>query len=398
MKPNLRSIVPALLLAALTVLASCGGGVGSGGTGTGATTGYAEGPISGLGSIIVSGVRFDDVSAEVQDLDGNRRGREELRLGMTVEVESGTIEFNNSGSGSVNASASATRIRFESELQGLVGRVDVADSSFTILGQRVTVDPTTVFDERLPAGLAGLQVNQPVEVYAVFDGALQRYRATRVEPSTVIAGLRLRGPVAALDTTTRTLRVGSVIYSYASATDVPANLAVGSYVRLRLAPELLRTAWVVTRFGAALSLLPDSDGSRLEGLITRFTSSSSFEVNGRAVDASGATLNGSGSLGVGVRLEVEGSIRGGVIRATKLSIKSDGDISDRGFDLFGPITVVNTPPGSIVVRGLTISTARSDLRFDDGTAADLAVGRRVEVRAQLSADRRSLEATRIRFR
>jgi Domain of unknown function (DUF5666) len=381
MKPNLRSIVPALLLAALTVLASCGGGVGSGGTGTGATTNYAEGPISGLGSIIVSGVRFDDVSAEVQDLDGNRRGREELRLGMTVEVESGTIEFNNSGSGSVNASASATRIRFESELQGLVGRVDVADSSFTILGQRVTVDPTTVFDERLPAGLAGLQVNQPVEVYAVFDGALQRYRATRVEPSTVIAGLRLRG-----------------IYSYASATDVPANLAVGSYVRLRLAPELLRTAWVVTRFGAALSLLPDSDGSRLEGLITRFTSSSSFEVNGRAVDASGATLNGSGSLGVGVRLEVEGSIRGGVIRATKLSIKSDGDISDRGFDLFGPITVVNTPPGSIVVRGLTISTTRSDLRFDDGTAADLAVGRRVEVRAQLSADRRSLEATRIRFR
>ncbi len=398
MKPNLGSIVPALLLAALTLLASCGGGVGSGGTGTGASTGYTEGPISGLGSIIVSGVRFDDSSAEVQDLDGNRRGREELRLGMTVEVESGSITPDNSGSGSVNASANATRIRFESELQGLVGLVDVADSSFTILGQRVTVDPTTVFDERLPAGLAGLQVNQPVEVYAVFDGALQRYRATRVEPSTVIAGLRLRGPVAALDTTTRTLRVGSVIYSYAGATDVPAGLAVGSYVRLRLAPESLRAAWVVTRFSAALRPLPDSDGGRVEGLITRFVSISSFDVNGRPVDASGAAISGSGNLGVGVRVEVEGSIRGGVIRASKLSIKSDGDISERGFDLFGAITVVNTPPGSIVVRGLVIYTTRSDLRIDNGTAADLTVGRTVEVRAQLSADRLRLEATRIKFR
>jgi len=49
---TLRSLLTALLLA----LAACGGGVETGGTGAGA---YVQGPISGFGSIIVSGVRFE---------------------------------------------------------------------------------------------------------------------------------------------------------------------------------------------------------------------------------------------------------------------------------------------------------------------------------------------------
>jgi hypothetical protein len=44
-----------------------------------------------------------------------------------------------------------------------------------------------------------------------------------------------------------------------------------------------------------------------------------------------------------------------------------------------------------------VGTVRSDLRYDDGTAADLALGRRVEVRGVLAADGRSVDATRIRF-
>jgi hypothetical protein len=117
-------------------------------------------------------------TVEVEDLGGSRRTRDELKLDMTVEIEAGAI--NDSG-----ATATARRIRFESELAGLVSAVDVAGEAFAVLGQRVMVDVATVFDERRARGLVNLAVVQPVEVYAEFDAALQRYRATRAEPATL---------------------------------------------------------------------------------------------------------------------------------------------------------------------------------------------------------------------
>ncbi|MBA4175347.1 MAG: hypothetical protein C0505_02095 [Leptothrix sp. (in: Bacteria)] len=378
------------LLAAAALVAGCGGGgVGSGGTG-----GFASGPITGFGSVIVGGVRFDDRNAEVEDLDGQRRSRDELRLGMTVDIDSSAIT--NAATG---ATATANRIRFESELSGPVGLVDVAGGSFTLLGQRVTVDASTVFDEGLNGGLAGLNTGQPVEIYAVFDAAAQRYRATRVEPAAVALGLRLRGPLAAVDTTAQTLRVGSVSYRYAGASGVPAGLAAGQFVRLRLEAELLPTPrWVVRSFGTALRPWADADDVKVEGLITAFGSATSFSVNGRLVDASGAGLGGGAGLAAGVRVEVEGNLRGGVLRATRVVIKSDDEVRNRGFEIEGSITAVAAGGGGFVVRGVTVNTTRTDLRYENGTAAQLTVGRRVEVRGVLAADRRSVDATRISFR
>jgi hypothetical protein len=371
------------LLAAVAVVAGCGGGVGSGGTGS-----FAAGPITGFGSVIVGGVRFDDSAAEVEDLDGTRRSRDDLRLGMTVEIESSPI---------TGASATASHIRFESELSGLVGAVDPAGGSFMLLGQRVTVDAATVFDEGLVNGLAGLRTGDMVEVYAVFDSAQQRYRATRVEAAPLARGLRLRGPALEVNAAAQTLRVGATSYTYAGAGNVPAGLAAGQFVRLRLEAELLPTPrWVVRSFGTALRPLPDADGVKVEGLISTYVSPAAFSVNGRSVDASGV-VPGAG-LGVGVRVEVEGNLRGDVLRATRVVIKSDDDVIGRGFELEGLITAVHGGGASFVLRGVTVNTGRPDLRYEDGTAAQLAVGRRVEVRGVLSADRRSVDATRIRFR
>ncbi|MDP2006205.1 MAG: DUF5666 domain-containing protein [Rubrivivax sp.] len=388
-QPALRGLLATALslLSAVALVVGCGGGVGSGGTGS-----FASGPITGFGSVIVGGVRFDDSGAQVEDLDGLRRSRDDLRLGMTVEIDSSAVS-----AGAAGATATATRIRFESEISGLVGLVDLAGGSFTLLGQRVTVDAATVFDEAIAGGLAGLGVGQPVEVYAVFDAAQQRYRATRVEPAALALGLRLRGPVLELNTAAQTLRVGGASYSYAAASGVPAALAVGQFVRLRLEAELQPTPrWVVRSFGTALQPLADADGVKVEGLITAYTSPSAFNVNGRAVDASGVVPGG--SLGVGVRVEVEGNLRNNVLRATRVVVKSDDDVIGRGFELDGMISARNAGGTSFVLRGVTVNTTRSDLRYDDGSAADLLVGRRVEVRGVLSADRRSVDATRIRFR
>ena len=380
-----------LLLAAAAVITGCGGGVGTGGTGGNATA-YASGPITGFGSVIVGGVRFDDAIASVEDGDGGRRSRDELRLGMTVEVDSTAISTDATGS-----SATASRIRFESELVGAVGLVNAGGGTFTLLGQVVQVDTTTVFDDRLNGGLAGLTLGQPVEVYAVFDAASNRYRATRVEQSTLSAGLRLRGPVSQLDTAAQSLRVGGQDYSYAGATNIPAGLAVGQFVRLRLGlPGVLAPRWVVQSFSTALQALADADGVKVEGLISAFTSAAVFSVNGRPVDAS--AVAGTAGLAAGVRVEVQGSLRAGILRASTIRILSDQDLNDRGFEITAAISAVSTAQATITLRGVTVSTARGDLRYESGTAANLVVGRTVEVRGVLSADRRVLEATRIRFR
>ncbi|MGE5115419.1 MAG: hypothetical protein ACM3N6_02890, partial [Betaproteobacteria bacterium] len=62
----LRAGLLALLVAlAGAGLVSCGGGVGTGGTGS-----YGSGPVSGFGSIFVGDIEFDDSAAAIVDDDG----------------------------------------------------------------------------------------------------------------------------------------------------------------------------------------------------------------------------------------------------------------------------------------------------------------------------------------
>ncbi|MBA2721750.1 MAG: hypothetical protein H0U56_02385, partial [Methylibium sp.] len=75
-------------LAGAVGLAACGGGGGGGGdgVGSGGTGSFAVGPISGFGSVIVNGIRYDDSGADVFDDDGNAVTANDLRLGMVIEV------------------------------------------------------------------------------------------------------------------------------------------------------------------------------------------------------------------------------------------------------------------------------------------------------------------------
>jgi hypothetical protein len=95
------------------VLAACGGGGGSSTGTTGGTAGsaaYTSGAISGFGSVIVNGVRFDTSSVAVEDDDGASHSADELRLGDSVEIESGPIDAS-------TQTAVATVIRYGSEIK-----------------------------------------------------------------------------------------------------------------------------------------------------------------------------------------------------------------------------------------------------------------------------------------
>ena len=129
------------MLAALLVgsIGGCGGGVGTEGTGTFSSVG--SGPITGFGSIVVGGVRYDDSGASVSDDDGNSTDRSQLALGMVVDVEGGAITTSADGT---TLSATATRVRTRRALLGPADAIDLAamdafNENFRVSGE----DPMT---------------------------------------------------------------------------------------------------------------------------------------------------------------------------------------------------------------------------------------------------------------
>jgi Domain of unknown function (DUF5666) len=388
MKPTMPRALTFCRLCLLTLLlAACGGGVETGGTGpTGGS--YVEGPITGFGSIIVGGVRFDDSSARVEDADGSGRSRDDLRLGMRVEVESGAIADDGSG----GRAATATRVRFASDLIGPVTAADAQGLQIGVIGQTVRITAATVVDGA-SGGAASLVIGDVVEVHG-FPSA-EGYVATRIERrSTAPAAFRVRGLVS--DLAPPTLRIGSQTFDL-TATGVPAGLANGQLVRMTVATAQVAGRWPVTAISVESRRVEDSDDAEVEGLITAFTSTARFTVNGIEVDASAARFEDDASgVVLGARVKVRGRSAGGTLIAVSVDLRSDDDAFNEGVDLREVITDLNTGTQTFRVRGISVFYGNGP-EFRNGSASDLANGRRVRVRGLLSADRTRAVATRIEF-
>jgi Domain of unknown function (DUF5666) len=385
----------AKLLCVAAVLAGCGGGGGDSSSGTTETaTAFAAGPITGFGSVIVNGVRFDDSSARITDDDDVALSREELRLGMMAEVQGAGVATDNLGS-----RGRALAIRIGNEIVGPVSAVDVAAKTLTALGQTVDVTDNTLFGERVTGGLASISVGAVVEVNGSLDVATGHYVATRIELKPNAAFFRLRGVIAELDTTAKTFKIGGALISYAglASSDVFATLANGLMVRVRLQTTQVAGAWVATRIAGGVRKIENHDQAEIRGLITAFTSATKFSVNGIAVDATNAVFpSGQAGVVLGARVEVEGKAVDGVIVATKVQVEDEREEHVRGFELHGNITTIDTTLKTFVLRGVTVSYATAVI-YKDGTEADLAVGKQVEVKGLLSADGKTLAAVKIEF-
>jgi|KBSMisStaDraftv2_1062788.scaffolds.fasta_scaffold39051_2 hypothetical protein len=382
------------LAGAALLLAGCGGGgsagPSSGGTGVGPTS-FATGHISGFGSIIVNGVRFDDSAALVTDDDGNGSTRDALKLGMSVEIHGGSISDDGKG-----PRAAATEIRHGAELRGPVSAVDATARTLVVLGQTVRVLDTTVIDERLVGGFAGIAVGAVLEVHGTLDAATGVYTATRLEPTGSGDGFRIRGIVSNLDSVAKTFSIGPALISYAGVAPVPANLANGALIRVRLQTVQVAGAWVATKIDG-MDQRPDDVGEvELEGAITAFTSKTSFSVNGLPVDATNAVF-GDGTLALGVKVEVKGSAVNGVVIATRVSVEDEQEVHDKGFELHGAIVSIDTVAKTFVLREVKVSYAGPGIDYRGGSEAGLAVGVKLEVKGKLSADGTTLQAERISF-
>ena len=345
---RLRRRLGAVCLAVL--LASCGGGVDSGGTGA-TVQSLANGPITGFGSVIVAGIRFDDSAASVQDADGNARSRDELRLGMTLAVRGSAIVADADG----HDAAAATSIVIGSAMVGRIAASNLAARTLTVFKETVELTNTTVFDDSLAGGQAALAVGDVVEIHAGFDAASGHHVATRVERKAAAAPFSLRGPVSALDALTHTLTLGATRID-TSALGAAAALANGALLRLVVAPTPASgPVWVALRTGSGEPPIDDRGQAKLEGLVSAFVSTAQFSVDGTPVDARSASfVHGTAGLAPGARVKVEGATRAGVLVASQVDVISVAQQVSQEFEVRGAISTIDTVAKSFVVRNVTV--------------------------------------------
>ena len=392
------------LLAAVSLafgLVACGGG-GSSATESLASpgvtaTGFTQGVITGFGSIIVNGVRFDETSATITDDSDTALSASGLKLGMQVEVDHATV----------NASArtaSAVAVRYGSLATGPVAAVNTSANTLTVLGQVVDISSSTVFSDALSAGLGAVTVGSVIEVHGQVDATTGHIAASRIEPITTTAATRykLRGTVAGLDTSAKTFSIGGAVISYAglASTAVPSTLANGVSLRVLLATTQTAGQWVAQSLGAkAVRKVADHSTGHVRGKITAFTSSASFTVGNVVVAASAATFpDGSSGLALGVEVEVEGTVTNNVLVATSVGIESKHQAEPgHGLALIGAITAFDATAKTFVVRNVSVSYGDATT-YLNGVVGDLAVGKTVSVTGTLGKQRHdSVQAGQITF-
>jgi len=369
--------LPLLAAAAALVIASCGGGTG--GTGiTSSTPTTSFGTITDFGSVFVNGVEFSTSNAAIM-LDGNPVTQNELRRGMVV-----TVSGSRSGSSGI-----ATRIEVDDAVKGFVEAKPDANH-WTVMGQTVLVDDRTQFENNPHPG-----VNDFVEVHGlvVADGTISGGFIEK--KNAPFPAFEVKGFVKNHDSVAMTFQIGALTVTYNGAiiNDMP-NPAGNAWNRLLVEAKGNTCTGTVPVCGTlnASNVEPngpqmqDAADFEIEGFVTAVppaVPSGSFKVGNQLVVTTGSTLFEGGvaaDIAVGVRLQVEGVLAGGVLTASKVefgdSIKLEGDVANLGASSFS----LNGLPGITV-------TANSITEFKGGIngLGDLANGNHVQVRGRLGS-------------
>ena len=348
------------------------------------------GTITGFGSVIVNGIRYETGSAAVT-VDGNVGAESDLAVGQVVIVR-GTL--NSDGTTGV-----ASQIDYDDIVEGPIESIDIAAGTLTVLSQLIRVDDGTSFGLAItPASLDGLQVGDPIEVsgFLLADASIS---ATRIERSDD-NDLEIVGRVANLSGTTFMINDLLVDFSAATLEDFPngapedGQLVEAEGNVLGGAGELIATR---VEFEDDLFSDDSPDLVEIEGFITRFSSATDFDVEGVPVTTNGQTQYEGGveaDLGINRKVEVEGEFdANGVLVASEIELKAAGFIRIEGLvdDIQGDLlTVLGL---NVRIEPGTRIEDKSSAEVEPFDAADINVGDYLEIRAFENAN--GLIATRV---
>ena len=383
-----------------------GSGVGSGGTGS-----FTTGSISGFGSVIVNGIRYDDTGISPSSQDGDSVSA--LKLGMVIDVEGGSTSQVTKPSGEVQTVAKASSIKVGFELLGPLNSnlINTTNGTLEVLGQQVQVTVDTFFEP--DSDLSSLKTNGSclhVKVYG-FPRAGTSYTATRIEcVNTQPANYRVRGLVGSVGTGTVTLNG----HAYPLGNNVMPP-QVGQVVRALLSNDGSNT---VVDFSNDVRPLSQPRDARIEGIVSSYApSTGTFSINGVPVKVDSSTTLQPSNLALGtanLRVEVRGQLVDGVLKATRIEEEDDRYVApggggggsppvsgDREIELHGTVANLDTNLKCFYTRDVKVcytSTGSNRTVFKNGAEGNLAIGAAVEVKGVRSSSAGdAIVATEIEF-
>lgn len=407
--------IPLLLLTS-SFLVACGGGGGDTADGntpvnwstnpagaatfSGVSATY-QGSITGLGSIVVNGVRFETTDAVVYDGDDFSNSYDSntttfnspLALGMTVALFGDVDDAQNLGR--------AARIRVVGGARGTMSAVDTSALTLTLPTQTIQLSAATSYGGTSDGTSTGTPITNLTQLAALSNNPLLtvyglpqsdgRFLATRVVVTSASAhamDVAVRGTIAAVSGNNYTVKTdvsSSITVNCSSCTIQPSgsNPAVGDAVRVLAADisQLNGTTLTASRLQLVnASYLTNFQGSpsvasyaKIKGVAV--LDGNRWRVGG--VEVSGVALT------AGTVYEVKGTWSGSVLAATQVEVEGERSFAGRnGSDtsysneFYGAVS--NLSGSSFTVQGVSVDA--SSAYFPYGSSVSLTNGAFVEVK------------------
>jgi hypothetical protein len=169
-------------------------------------------------------------------------------------------------------------------------------------------------------------------------------------------------------------------------------------VRVRLQTAKVNNQWVAITVRSGVRRVDDIGDARLLGTVTDFTSPTQFSVQGIAVDATGALFDPNpAAVKLGAIVAVRGTASNGTIVASR--VKVIDALHDDDFmrvELHGTVSNLDTTGKTFTLREIKVDYSKV-IEFKNGTQADLANTKALEVKGVWSTDRSVLFAAVIEF-
>ena len=366
-----------------------GGGIG----GTGSVTTVASGPVTGFGSVFVSGNEFDTNGAIIT-VDGQpNAGEGQLKKGMVVLLN-GTIS-EDYGTGQT-VQRTAKTILYEDTIEGPIQSVAPDGLSLVVLGQTVLINKSTIIDPSVPT-LSNLKQNDLVEVSG-FASSPGTVVATLIDRKSKIetADYQVKGFITQHDKDLKSFTIGSLEVDYTGADiDQMPNPAKVAWKDLLVdihgaqvssggpGPYGIRmTASKVKPEGLGAE---NSDSTEIEGFVSQIIAPGIFYLGNVHVQTSADTTFEGGAINdilVGAHLEVYGSLVDGFVNATKMEFEGETELQAN-------VAAINSSDNTLTLMGLPALV----IQFDAKTAIqgqgnprgldDLRSGDHLQIQGQL---------------
>ena len=350
-------------------------GVGTGGTGL-----YMRGTLALAPGVVVNNVTFDASQAAITINGHTGRPPSELRPGMVAGVNGNVAPGQQYGV--------ANQIGVTRSVTGISVRVGTGGTGLKVGGIYVTPRTDTVY-----AGIHSIGdvvSGDTLDVYGYSDGVSGNVYATRIERVAPGSSVELHGIVMSPSQGRFVLQGLTVDASNAQLVGFTGSIAAGD--RVGVAGTFDAQSVLVA---TTVTLEPDTSTANgqeaeIEDAVTAVLAPGLFVVNDFVVDATNASFSGGSvaDLAVGHVVHVEGRMVNGTLVAK--TVEFDDDSEDGGYsgsgstsggtsgssEVDGTIASVASST-SFVVKSMTIDA--SSATFNNGQAADVAVGRLVKV-------------------